>query len=445
MDRSRVRGRSSTGPTGATSVDRRSDAVVLATRHLAHTAAKRRSLGWADRVCLVGLAYVPNQLFLASLVPIDVVGISLMASLLPASLFLVAALGLRGFTRSDTFRVVLLLSVGLSLVVALQSLLGMNDWDLRALQSVRFVILIPIWIRVLKSTLENPRARQFAVGIIVANGIVAAVEGILYTQGMFDLRIDASSLTGSDPFASTLTRASGFFANPNLYGSMLIVTALIAAALILPNTALRGSAVMALCAVGVFTSQSRWPLLAIGIIFAAGFFTRSNKAGKPFRKVSRAIVLVIAIAALVPASAAATARLYEINDSRIEKTRQGLEALTGGADTIVLGARRVDLLSVADSTNQFSDNGWVQMPLSVGMPLAIAVIVNSWSALRSERGRRLAWRERGVLVVFVGTMLLNNANLWDPWLVSIFAAYWIIRYSDQNGKTSGSPQLFRLA
>ncbi len=389
-------------------------------------------------MCLVGLGYVPHHLLLASWVPITVFGISLMASLVPAGLFLIAALGLRGSARSDTFRVTLLLGIGLTIVIGLQVLLTMNEWDLRALQGVRFVILVPIWIRVLKSTLKNPRARQFAVGIIVVNGIVASVEGILYSRGMLALRIGASSLTGLDPLDSTLTRASGFFANPNLYGSMLLVTALVTAVMILPNSALHGSIVMALCAVGVFTSQSRWPLLAIGVIFVGGFFARSKKAGQAFRKVSRSIVLLITIAAIAPASVVATARLFEADNSRIEKTQQGLEALTRGADTVVLGARRVDLLSEANPSKQFSDNAWVHMPLSVGVPLALAVIVNSWFALRTRRGRRLAWRERGVLIVFVGTMLLNNANLWDPWLVSIFAAYWIVRYSDQNDEISGS-------
>jgi hypothetical protein len=386
-------------------------------------------------MCLVGLGYAPNYGLLASWVPIKVFGISLMASLVPAGLFLIAALGLRGSARSDTFRVTLLLGIGLTIVIGLQVSLTMNEWDLKALQTVRFVILVPIWIRVLKSALKNPRARQLAIGIIVANGIVAAVEGILYRQGMFALRIDASSLTGPDPFASTLTRASGFFANPNLYGSLLLVTALVAAVMILPNSALLGSAVMGLCAVGVFTSESRWPLLAIGVIFLGGFFAQSKKAAQPFWKVSRSIVLLITIAAIAPASALAIARLHEPDDSRIEKTRQGLEALTRGADTVVLGARRADLLSEANPTKQFSDNAWVQMPLSLGVPLALAVIVNSWFALRNRRGRRLAWRERGVLIVFVGTMLLNNANLWDPWLVSIFAAYWIVRYdrSEKNG------------
>ncbi|MGZ6949739.1 MAG: hypothetical protein ACXVJY_16820 [Ilumatobacteraceae bacterium] len=136
------------------------------------------------------------------------------------------------------------------------------------------------------------------------------------------------------------------------------------------------------------------------------------------------------IAALVPASLLAIARLSQGGDPRIQKTRHGLEALTRGVDTVGLGARKADILSVDDPNQQFSDDGWVQMPLSVGVPLTLAVVVNSWFALRTRRRRRIPWRERGTLLIFIGTILLNNANLWDPWLISIFAAYWIVRYAD---------------
>ncbi len=388
----------------------------------------RRALA-AQACALFALAYLPYAQWFGQRLPVDVFGFSLMASVLPLILVLVATLDLAQVGRTSGVRLVAGFGLIAATIVALRFLDGVGNSPPLEVSAVRWLIVIPAWTVVFRDLLGERRVRDWARRLLVANTLLAAGMGIVYRLGLADIRLSSPTFAEqglTDPLAQVITRASGLWLNPNLFGAFLLLG--VALLLLGSRLSLRWTLpALALLVVGIGTSGSRWPLGAALLLLAFLAFRRPIH----FRfsgalQIGILFIVIIGLRMLFASGDTSLAQLREHADLRLIKSSVGWRVLTARPDTILVGADPNDLLSAASPDLAFSDNGWLQMSLTVGIPVTALFIAALWRVMR----RPPRSRERAAFAfIVIGTMTVNSANLWDPWIACAAATFWLISYT----------------
>lgn len=390
-----------------------------------HREGRERAPAAAGFLALVALAYFPYSQWFAQHYAAKFFGFSVFATVLPTTLGLSAALDLALAGRLRSLRLGAGLACVAVIVGSLRLLSGLDASLAQEVSNLRWLILIPLWASVMHEVLSEAMQRRRAVVLLVGNTLIAAGMGVAYHAGWARIRIIGSDgLTGGiDPFARTITRASGLWVNPNAYAAFLLL-GVVLVLLVVRTSVLWTPLALALLAAGIGASGSRWPLVGALLLLLNAAMPSAGARSRGFMRVARYPVVALGVWVLLLTSGSALGRLATTDggDDRLLKSSAGWHALVAGPETILLGGNPGDLAVPRADGIVFSDNGWLQMALSAGIPATGAFLAVLWGALRFHRGSRGRFVAIGVMAA---TMTVNNANLWDPWLVCAAATYWL--------------------
>lgn len=387
----------------------------------------------AAQACgLIALAYFPYSIWMGQRVQMEVMGYSLAASAVPLFLAIVATLDLAYTGHTFTLQLALVLVLVVVIVDVLRFLFGLAGSFTHELSATRWLVIIPVWTIVYREIFRDADVRHRARLLLLCNTLAAATMGIVYKLGIANIRISGSEFSRlglKDPLADVTTRASGLWANPNAFGAFLLLG--IAMLLLGPRFPLRWTVpALAVLAIGITTSGSRWPLIAALILIVLVIVRQSVSWAASSARLGRPLLILVAVSALIAPARAVLHRQQLLSDVRLGKASVGWQALAARPNTIFLGAHPADF--VVDQPITFSDNGWLQMALTVGLPVTIIFVAGMFRLVR-QRPLDLERSAFGA-VVLVGTMTVNNANLWDPWIGSAAAVYWLIAHSATGGQ-----------
>jgi hypothetical protein len=378
---------------------------------------------------LFALAYLPYSEWFGQVLPVEVLGFSLMSSALPLILVMVAALDLARHGRTSGLRTVIGFGLIAVNVVALRLLDGVASSFKGEVSAVRWLITIPAWTVVFRDLLAERRVREWARRLIVANTLLAAGMGIAYRIGLANIRLSSPAYAAQglvDPFANLRTRASGLLLNPNLFSAFLLLG--VAALLLGSRLSLRRTLpALAFLVAGIATSGSRWPLGGVLLLLAFLPFRRpTDLRSSGALEIGRLLIVIVGLWTLFSSAETSLASVGQHADLRLTKWSAGWQVLTSRADTVLVGPNPNDLLSAPSPDLTFSDNGWIQMSLTVGIPVTVFFVAALWWVMRQPPRSR----ERAAFaLIVIGTMTVNSANLWDLWIASAAATYWLISYT----------------
>lgn len=394
----------------------------------------------AQTCALFALAYLPYSQWFGLLLPAEVFGFSLTISLLPLSLVLVATLNLAWVGRTSGVRLVAMFGLIATTIVPLRFLGGVASSFQHEVSAVRWLIIIPAWTVVFRDLLGERRVRDWARRLLVANTLIAAVMGIAYHLGLANIRISSSSFAEqglTDPLAHVITQASGLFLNPNAFGAFLLLG--VALLLFGSRVSLRWTLPgLALLFMGIEASGSRWSLG--GALFLLAFLSirrPTHNWSRGTLSMVRSLIAIVGFGMLLSSARTSLPTVGYHADSRVIKSSAGWHALTASPTTILIGVDPFGLLIALPSDQTFSDNAWLQMALTVGIPVTVLFVVALWRALRwPPRSRERA----AFALIVIGTMTLNNASLWDSWIACAAATYWLISYAGGEQPARGALQ-----
>lgn len=380
---------------------------------------------FAANLVLFVLAMFPYGIWIGQVYPIRIFTFSLFATVLPFSLMLIAAVSLSSRGRPLALRLTLLGGFIASAVVLLRMLVGVGAGMAQEMSQARWLITLPLLLLVPQGALATGRFRQRARHVLLCNYLLGALMGVLYSLGIWSVRISSAASDGTtlvDSLAGARTRASGAWLNPNAFGAFLLLGVMFVLFSARLSFWLKVPFVGLLVA-GIGTSGSRWPFLAALLVMAVYLVLPGRVAGSRPAVLKRLVPIVIGVAALGSYGANTASRFSDdYQASRLIKSAAGWQALTTGPTAVLIGANPEDLLIDPRPEFQFSDNGWLQMALSVGIPATAVMLVLIWRHVRPPRRSAERWL---MLIVFAGTMSVNNANLWEPWLMYAGATYWL--------------------
>ena len=260
--------------------------------------------------------------------------------------------------------------------------------------------------------------------------------GIAYRLGLANIRLSSFTYAQqglADPFAQLRTRASGLFLNPNLFSALLLLG--VALLLLGPRLSLLWTLPpLTVLVTGIAASGSRWGFGGVLLLLAFLPFRRPiHPRFSGVVQIGRFLIAIVGLWILFASGGTSLVSVGEHADVRLIKSSAGWRALTASPDTILVGVDPGDLLNSSLPALVFSDNGWLQMPLTVGIPVTVLFV----AVLRQVMRRPPRSRERGAFaVIVILTMTVNSAYLWDLWIACAAATYWLISYAGREAATT---------
>lgn len=318
-----------------------------------------------------------------------------LAILIPSLLlFLAAILQPAKLLRKLGSPVVAVLSFGIVLLLV-QIVFGLTSMS--SLPLMRVLYTVPLFWSLYVIYVDNCERRQTVRRIIIWNCSIAAIFGAV--QFLFF------------PHGG---REFGFLGGANVHANFLVLG-------LMAISTLKRSAFNSLLAIVLFVfltlAASRWAVV-IAIIMLYKILIRGKDQILP-----RILIITICVAFLVMSNLPfARAIQYNIGNlirfaflrPRLKKAVVGLEGLFESEIRFLLGGLTVDSFMFVKRGIVFSDNSYVTIAIYLGVPLAIAWIV---IVLLKMIPFRISGKHKIVPVYFWGTLLLNNAILWDIWLL----------------------------
>lgn len=387
------------------------------------------------------LAYIPFSEALNYLLQVQIFGYGALVTVLPTAVAF-ACLGLLALKRPQAL-IMPLAGGGLAVIVSVARMWAGLAGDgslLHQLALVRYLILLPCYISLGIVACKSRWFRLSAPRVIVAAGLVHAVAGILYSLGLFSFRVvGVDENVRAIEAMGGMTRASGLFTGTNVYAAFLALGVLVCV-----STRWKTVTRVACCGVlfgGIITSQSRYPLAAAAIAVVWCTWREGVPAwGRVVRFTAIAVAVFLAPVMLQNSSQSVADRLSDDSiatdyGTRLDKAIVGLRATFRGLDTILLGARPEDLEVGNDSAEIFSDNSYVELMVSVGLPLAVLFLAAVGIFFQTMR-RRNARPVGPFWFVVLSAALFNNAILWDSWIYTMVMIYGLLGYAEASTSTS---------
>lgn len=381
------------------------------------------------------LAYLPYAEFTHDQLGFTIFGYGAEVTIVPTAIIVLLFFVVALFTES-TFLLypasVILLG---GIVVLLRYYWGFDISSSDTIQqavAMRYMILIPVYILLAGYVFRIERFRKYAAAIIVINACINSIVGVLYTLGLLNYKVVS---TESELYASYLlgetTRSSGLYAGTNVFANTLGLALLIAAFYGKLSPLVR-AALISLLTLGILVSQSRWPLLTVGIVLTLVVVRQGHSFTKRLVTVLF-LVFVLGVAAILT-SPQTREGLFGVRsrvaaDSstdiqiRFNKYMIGVKAIFEEGRTAFIGARPESLSRGSAAEEVFSDNSYLSMMIRSGIPVTIIFLVLCYFAVKkfevesSRTAKRLFW------IVAVGTLFLNNALYWDSWLFHAALVY----------------------
>lgn len=404
-------------------------------------ASLTRTPAWIGRTALFLLVFVPFAPALDTIVPVRTWGFSLFVTVLPTFCIMgiLFALALRSDMRLLAFP--LLLAAGGMVITLFRTAWGLDDGVglPTRLNRVRFTLLIPTYIVIWRVVAEEPRWRRLIVNIMIAVGFVMGSMGLAYSLGFRSL----PRPTDPDHLALWMLGTKyGGFTQPNAYGALIVLVFFLIAFSQLKNRAQVWIFVIPVMFVGLMSSLSRWSITA-GILVLA--YAAISAKRIPLMKVAIIVVFLGVVYGnsanikymadrITFMSVGARGTLSNVIlgniESRVNKSKIGLAAIMKTPTTVMFGARTSDLIGPSQQ-DTFSDNGFVLIAARVGLPFTVLFLGMCGYLLLFGHGVRTFQ----TIVFFLwisGTILMNNAVIWESWIFLAAATYFAILFNDVN-------------
>jgi hypothetical protein len=386
---------------------------------------------WAVFPVLILLAYLPYAEMLHDYLHYQLFGFAAEVTVVPTALLFVIFLLIAMFRKPMLLVYMVLFLVLMAIVLVTRYWWGLDlSWNDSVRQAVglRYMILIPMYI-LLASYILQPKVRvkEIATRIIIVNGTIAALVGILYVAGLIVYRVVPE---GSDIDALYATgevgRASGLSSGVNFYSNFLVL-AIVAACFVYQRSAVIKTVTISVLILGILTSQSRWPLMSTAIVLGSVALLNERSRNKK-RLLLVSLCVFIGLGGVYYATDSGT-MIVEGAQGRISqgmgedlglrqsKYEIGLRAVFENTYTVLAGATPKNLIQGYSAEYIFSDNGILSMFITAGIPVTLIFIFFCFRLGRvfSPGRRTLTIFVFGVIAL--GTLFFNNAIYWDSWLL----------------------------
>lgn len=383
---------------------------------------------------LVQLAYMPFANIVHSLDPRKVFGYALWVTVLPTVVMLACYVGvfaLRGLRV--LWPVATCVAIGFLSVVMRHYWIGASSGGFSSdLNQVRYFALLPMylitWREVLAMGWPNTKVQTVFSGV----GVGMAIFGILHLAGLPTF-YQTYNAEYDDPSANYLditeARYTGTVGGSNVYGNVLVIPIIVMASLSLQQRRRFQPVLIVLILLGILSSGSR---LALGTAMLAVIITVfRSKLTALHRLGILAFVagfVLFSFLYLDTVSARFGQRYQSLleGDLRMTKNMIAVEALGASWENAIIGTSNYLLVLDSANENQFSDNSYLQVATTAGIPATIGfiivlIIIGRTSAAKESLSGKVA------IVILCSTLLLNNAILWNVWLFMASAALWLIR------------------
>jgi len=399
-----------------------------------------RNTGLARWLLLLLLLVQPYTLFVHSKYPVTVFGYSLWASALPAGIIVLVFMATRSW--EGVGGQIVLASAGIAVVVSVARRVAYQIAFVNALNSLRWLFLVPMLLAAAGRLLAEPSIRRAGSRIIIANTLVGGFIGIAYYLNLISYRVlptDPAILADTTNYIPLQfkTRASGLLASPNVFGNFLLL-----GILVICLTPRRNRYVLSLLGVGILvfgiiTSGSRIAI-AIGILAISVFLMRTSRAG--YRGIVRLTTLVILLVALsgpiLRTSQSIIGRFSgDQTGTAVAKSSLGSRAILSGPLSAVIGPRPEALFDESSKVS-VSDNSWILIGVSGGLLVFFAFVGGARALLRPRHSRARGRYRRLYLAACLSVLTFNNALLWDVWIIYAVVGYWIVTYDEASAASN---------
>ncbi len=290
------------------------------------------------------------------------------------------------------FPVLTILWAGIILFL-LQLLLGLTSID--RLPLIRIIFTIPLFWSLYVVFIDTFEKKQKIIKIIIWNCTVIGLFGIF--QWLF--------------FPNVIGRTTGFLGGANVYANFLVIGLL---AIDTRKTSILNSLIAIFLFVCISLGASRWAgIFAIFILYRITIYGKGHKMIRIF------IIVMCLIFLIVFEPIFFKPIQYNVNrfvnnplpTSRVEKNVVGLEQVFNSGNSFFIGGN--PKVPVVKRDIGFSDNSYILLALNFG---AIFAFLWIYIVLVNLISFKIFKKNKIALIYFLGTLLFNNAILWDIWL-----------------------------
>jgi len=260
------------------------------------------------------------------------------------------------------------------------------------------------------------RVRQLLIGGCIVQAAVGVIHSLFFPFIMTGVLLEDStnSFKVLDPGSGAL-RESGTLISANTFSGFLVLgLLLIAAQATRPQVrfTLRTIPVVALLWWGIALSGSRYAIGVAAMITGYWIAKSAPRWAAP-------LLLPIAIAIFLATPTAANMRerfAHEATGGRGDVLATGTNLVLQSTTNLLAGATLEDQLAAHTDEGQIiSDNSYLEMILTYGLPVALLLILVIgwvWSDLVAMDGWVLA-----TALVIAGQFAVTNALYWDPYIL----------------------------
>jgi len=303
------------------------------------------------------------------------------------------------------FPVIAILWAGIILFL-LQLLLGLTSID--RLPLIRIIFTIPLFWSLYVVFIDTFEKKQKIIKIIIWNCIVVGFFGIL--QWLF--------------FPSMIGRTTSFLGGANVFANFLVVG-------LLAIDSQKKSTLSVLIAIFLYVcitlGASRWAgIFAIFILYRLIFYGKGRRMGRIFIFVICLIFLIVVEPIYLKPIQYNISRFINnpLPTSRGEKNMIGLEQIFNSGNSFFIGGN--PKVPAVKRDIEFSDNSYILLTICFGAVFAffwIYIVLIKSIVFKKFKENKIA------LIYFLGTLLFNNAILWDIWLLYVLG---VITCSDRH-------------
>lgn len=377
------------------------------------------------------LAYMPFSTILDSWFPLRILNYSGFVTVIP-TMFAIAIYLVIVIKQGQKFVYLpFFMAILAAFVVGCRQLLIERSPSLDgALNAVRYIVLVPVYLVLWRMTIRNQTLADWTRRIILVGGLMMAVFGVLHDFGLPTFYAPVSNdveLTAYD-LDPTSTRYGGPSGASNGYGNFLVLPLLALVGTKVKNVKL-ALPFLLMILLGITSSGSRLALGMASLLSVLVLF----RARRGWVNGSAMVLVVAGTWFLMVLSAGVRIdvvmeRFHE-DFGRGEKNAIATDALKTSFSNLCFGTRADQLILGEKGEYQFSDNSYLQVACSAGVPASLVFCVCClWvMRLRLKHESFSVWL---AVAIFAITFYLNNSILWDNWIFWGSAVYWLIKHED---------------